>query len=117
MRILIPDSQPQSEREGYRIRRHNLVLVNLAHTRSAKGYRHPCRSADRPCCTSSSALRIFAVTSPVLPSATEKSPLSDLTCPMGVTTAAVPQANTSAMAPLWQPAFHSSNVMWHSSAA
>ena len=58
----------------------------------------PCGSGAVPCWMPSSASRTFIVTAPGSPSATVNEPRACLTAPTGVTTAAVPQANTSVIA-------------------
>ena len=50
------------------------------------------------------------VTSPELPSATVNSPSGDFTVPIGVITAAVPQANVSRIRPDFAPSRHSSRA-------
>ncbi len=51
------------------------------------------------------------VTGPAPPSPTRQDPSRDFTVPTGVTTAAVPQANTSVISPEAQPARHSSTLI------
>ena len=68
----------------------------------------PCGSGAVPCWMPSSASRTFIVTAPGSPSVTRNEPCACLTSPTGVTTAAVPQANTSLIVPSAQPCSHSS---------
>jgi hypothetical protein len=66
----------------------------------------PCRSATRPRWMSTSSVRSRSVTSPAV---MVNSPSGQATRPIGVITAAVPQANASRRRPLAASARHSSN--------
>src|SRR5262249_10105614 len=74
----------------------------------ASGCIHPYRSGLRPYWMPTSSSRSIAVTGPAAPSATAQSPPALRAAPIGVMTAAVPQAKTSVISPAAQPSLQSS---------